>query len=78
MITFWLSLQRHFFIVLNVMKYTEFHRKIIRNGWKFIKATGSHYFYEKDGKESPPIPFHGSKEIYEPLKKTIEKQMGLK
>ena len=60
------------------MKYSEFHRKIVKNGWRFISATGSHYFYEKDGVESPPIPYHGSKEMYEPLRKSIERQMKLK
>jgi len=60
------------------MKYNEFHKKIIRNGWKFVRATGSHYFYEKNGETSPPIPYHGSKEIYEPLRKSIERYMGLK
>lgn len=60
------------------MKYTEFHRKIKRNGWKFLSAEGSHYFYVKNGVKSPPVPFHGAKEMYEPLRKAIEKQMGLK
>ena len=59
------------------MKYSEFHRKIIKKGWRYVRATGSHYFYEKDGVESPPIPFHGSKEIFEPLRKAIEKQLGM-
>jgi len=60
------------------MKYTEFHRLIERNGWKFSHATGSHYFYIKDGKLSPPVPFHGAKEIYEPLRRSIAREMGLK
>ena len=59
------------------MKYSEFHRKIQRNGWTFLKAEGSHYFYEKDGKESPPVPFHGAKEIGKGLVKKIIKEMGL-
>ena len=45
------------------MKYTEFHRKIKARGWKFDHAEGSHYFYIKDDKLSPPVPFHGAKEI---------------
>lgn len=60
------------------MKYTEFHRKIVRNGWSFIKASGSHYFYEKDEELSPPVPFHGSKEMTEGLRKSLTKKMGLK
>jgi len=60
------------------MKYSEFHRKIVKNGWKFVSATGSHYFYEKDGKLSQPLPFHGTKEIYEPLRKAIARDMDIK
>ncbi|MDR0794069.1 MAG: type II toxin-antitoxin system HicA family toxin [Chitinophagaceae bacterium] len=60
------------------MKYSEFHRKIKKNGWKYSHAEGSHYFYLKDGLVSQPIPFHGAKEMYEPLRKKIEKEMGLK
>jgi len=60
------------------MKYTEFHRKIIKNGWSFVRASGSHYFYEKDSELSPPVPFHGAKEIPEGLRKAITRKMGLK
>ena len=60
------------------MKYGEFHRLIKKNGWIFSHAVGSHYFYTKDGILSSPVPFHGAKKIYEPLRKVIVKQMGLK
>ncbi|OAV75996.1 YcfA-like protein [Bacteroidales bacterium Barb7] len=60
------------------MKGTEFHRWIARNGWKYLRAEGSHYVYTKDGVESPPVPYHGAKEIYEPLRRKIAKIMGLK
>ena len=59
------------------MKYSEFHRIIGKNGWKFIRATGSHYFYEKNGILSPPIPYHGSKEMPEGLRKSIIRDMEL-
>ena len=62
---------------MSSMKYSEFHRKIVKKGWKFVRVNGSHYFYEKDGITSPPIPFHGSNEIYELLRKAIEKQLGI-
>lgn len=58
------------------MKSSEFHRKIRKNGWRFIKAEGSHYIYEKGGKYYP-VPFHGSKEIGEGLHKKITKEMEL-
>lgn len=60
------------------MKYSEFHRIIRKNGWKYSHAEGSHYFYIKDGILSQPVPFHGSKEIYEPLRKRIANEMNLK
>ncbi len=59
------------------MKYTELHRIIVRNGWRFAYAQGSHYFYIKDGIYSPPIPYHGSKEIGEGLRKKILKEMQI-
>lgn len=59
------------------MKYKEFHRMITRHGWKFSHAVGSHYFYIKDGVLSEPVPFHGSKEIPEPLRKKIARNMGI-
>lgn len=64
------------------MKYSELHRLIKKAGWKYIRATGSHYFYKRtdsNGKEelSPPVPYHGSKEIGKGLEKKIKKEMGL-
>ena len=59
------------------MKYKEFHNQIKKAGWTFSYATGSHYFYTKDGVKSIPIPYHGSKEIAEPLRKKIAKELGL-
>ncbi|SDE69394.1 type II toxin-antitoxin system HicA family toxin [Riemerella columbipharyngis] len=50
------------------MKYSEFHRKIKKNGWVKVRSEGSHYIYEKNGK-TYPVPFHGSKEIGEGLRK---------
>ncbi|MDR0843804.1 MAG: type II toxin-antitoxin system HicA family toxin [Tannerella sp.] len=60
------------------MKYTEFHRLIKKNDWTFSHAEGSHYFYVKNGVISPPVPYHGAKEIGKGLKKTLIKSMGLK
>ncbi|MDR3137820.1 MAG: type II toxin-antitoxin system HicA family toxin [Tannerellaceae bacterium] len=59
------------------MKYTEFHRIIRRNGWRFLHARGSHYHYEKDGRVEV-APFHGADEMREALRKTLVKRMGLK
>ena len=59
------------------MKYSEFHRWIKRNDWQVLRIVGSHYIYEKNGK-TYPVPYHGSKEMNEPLRKKIIKEMGLK
>jgi mRNA interferase HicA len=60
------------------LKYSELHRLIRKNGWRFKHAEGSHYFYEKEGILSPPVPFHGVKEIGEGLKSKLIKEMDLK
>ncbi|MBP3253999.1 MAG: type II toxin-antitoxin system HicA family toxin [Bacteroidales bacterium] len=60
------------------MKYTELHRLIVKAGWKFLYARGSHYFYEKDGVKSEPVPYHGSKEISEPIRKKIMKNLNIR
>ena len=59
------------------MKSSELHRKVRKNGWKYVKAEGSHYIYEKGGKFYP-VPFHGSREIGTGLAKKIVKEMRLK
>lgn len=58
------------------MKSSEFHRLIKKNEWRFVKAEGSHYIYEKGGRNYP-VPFHGGKEIGERLRKKIMKEMKL-
>lgn len=59
------------------MKYSELHRLIKRSGCLFSHAEGSHYFYLRDGILSPPVPFHGAKEIGEGLRKKILREMNL-
>ena len=58
------------------MKSSEFHRWIKKNGWELVRITGSHYMYEKDG-ETIPVPYHGSKEVGEGLRKRLIKKMRL-
>jgi mRNA interferase HicA len=58
------------------MKYSEFHKQIKKAGWSHVRTKGSHYIYQKDNL-SVPVPFHGSKEIGEGLRKAIAKQMKL-
>ena len=57
LIEIFLSLQCQTINEINIMKYSEFHRKILAAGWKFSHAEGSHYFYTKNGKLSEPAPY---------------------
>lgn len=59
------------------MKSSEFHRLIQKNGWRLLRVSGSHYIYEKDGR-TEPVPYHGSKEMGEGLRKSLIKKMDLK
>lgn len=59
------------------MKYSQFERWLKKQGVQFSKsATGSHFHISYNGKETI-FPRHGSKEIPEPLRKAIIKQLGL-
>ncbi len=60
------------------MKYKEFHRRIVKNGYKFHHAEGSHYFYIKNGNLTQPIPYHGAKEMPEQMRKRIARDLNLK
>lgn len=57
------------------MKYNEFHRMVVRNGWIPIRQKGSHVIYEKDGKRYP-VPNHGSKELPKPTELKMRKELG--
>jgi mRNA interferase HicA len=59
------------------MKSSELHRRVRKNGWKYVKAERSHYIYEKNGKYYP-VPYHGAKEIGKGMVFKIIKEMGLK
>jgi len=60
------------------MKYSEFRRWLLTQGVELIKAPGggSHFKARYNGKQSV-FPFHGGKEIPEPLRKKIIKDLGL-
>jgi mRNA interferase HicA len=47
---------------------SELHRKIRKNGWKFLRAEGtSHYIFEKNGR-TYPVPFQGRKKLVRAFK----------
>jgi mRNA interferase HicA len=58
------------------MKSRELHKLIKKNGWVYVRATGSHIIYEKEGRRYP-VPYYGSKEVGEGLRIKIIKQMKL-
>ncbi|MEG2599650.1 MAG: type II toxin-antitoxin system HicA family toxin [Muribaculaceae bacterium] len=59
------------------MKSKELHNRFIKAGWKFSYAEGSHYFYERDGVKSEPIPYHGAKEMGKGLALKLIKKYGI-
>lgn len=59
------------------MKSKELHNKLVKAGWRFHHAEGSHYFYVKDGCLSEPIPYHGAKEIGKGLALKLIRKYGL-
>ncbi|HEV7775332.1 MAG TPA: type II toxin-antitoxin system HicA family toxin [Luteibacter sp.] len=59
------------------MKYSEFMRWLRQQGVAFERQRGSHQFVRYNGRTST-VPSHGSKEIPEPLRKSILKDLGLK
>jgi predicted RNA binding protein YcfA (HicA-like mRNA interferase family) len=62
---------------MEIVKYNELHRWIIRNGWIAVRQTGSHVIYEKEGRRYP-VPNHGSTEVRKGLEIKIKKEMELK
>lgn len=60
------------------MKSKELHRLFIKNGYRFDHASGSHYFYLKDGELTEPIPYHGAKEMGVGLATKLIRKYGLK
>ncbi|MBD5358608.1 MAG: type II toxin-antitoxin system HicA family toxin [Bacteroides sp.] len=60
-----------------VTKYREFHKIIKQNGWVEVRQAGSHIIYAKEGYLNKSVPYHGSKEIPEPMRKSLCKEMGL-
>lgn len=59
------------------MKYSEFIRWLRAQGVTFDRQRGSHLFVRFNGMTTV-VPNHGAKEIPEPLRKKIIKDLGLK
>jgi mRNA interferase HicA len=60
------------------MKSSQFHKAIAKSKkWWYVNAEGSHYIYENEAGVRYPVPYHGSKEIPEPLRRKIAKEMDI-
>ena len=62
------------------MKSSEFHRQITgskKKKWWYVGAEGSHYIYEDENGRRYSVPFHGAKEIPEPLRRKIARDMEI-
>ena len=64
--------------VLLAMKYTEFHRLVLANGWTKLRQLGSSHIIYKKGDRTYPVPYHGGKEVGRGLERKMRKEMGLK
>jgi predicted RNA binding protein YcfA (HicA-like mRNA interferase family) len=60
------------------MKSSELHRLILKNGWVKYRQRGSHIVYMKNGKQSKPVPYHGSDEVGHKTEKEVKRELGLK
>jgi len=58
------------------MKYSEFQRWLRRQGVSFESGKGSHQIVRYRGRTSV-FPSHGAKEMPEPLRKKVLKDLGL-
>lgn len=58
------------------MKSSQLNKLILANGWRIVRQSGSHIFYQK-GERTYTATFHGSKEVGKGLEKKIKKEMGL-
>jgi predicted RNA binding protein YcfA (HicA-like mRNA interferase family) len=61
------------------LKAREIIKLIERDGWKFVRQTGSHMQFKHDRKPGTvTVPFHGSKDVSKVNLESILKQAGLK
>jgi predicted RNA binding protein YcfA (HicA-like mRNA interferase family) len=59
------------------VKFREIEEMILKDGWKYVYSTGSHYYYKHPSKPGKvTIPYHG-KDLNTKTVKSIFKQAGL-
>jgi predicted RNA binding protein YcfA (HicA-like mRNA interferase family) len=57
-------------------KYREFERKLIKLGYSVVRQKGSHVIFS-DGKNTFPVPNHGSKDISPGVERQLLKILNL-
>lgn len=57
-------------------KYREFEIKLTKLGYKIVRQKGSHIIF-LDGKNTFPVPIHGSKDISPSVERQLLKILNL-
>jgi predicted RNA binding protein YcfA (HicA-like mRNA interferase family) len=57
-------------------KYREFERKLTKLGYRIVRQKGSHVIFS-DGKNTFPVPNHGSKDISPGVERQLLKILDL-
>ena len=57
-------------------KYRDIEKKLIKMGYKIVRQKGSHVIFS-DGKNTFPIPKHGSKDVSPGVEKQLIKILDL-
>jgi mRNA interferase HicA len=57
-------------------RYREFERKLTKIGYKVVRQKGSHVIFS-DGKNTFPVPNHGSKDISPGVERQLLKILDL-
>jgi mRNA interferase HicA len=57
-------------------RYREFERKLTKIGYKIVRQKGSHVIFS-DGKNTFPVPNHGSKDISPGVERQLLKILDL-
>jgi mRNA interferase HicA len=57
-------------------KYKEIERRLLKMGYSIVRQKGSHVIFS-DGKNTFPVPDHGSKDISPGVEKQVLKILGM-
>jgi predicted RNA binding protein YcfA (HicA-like mRNA interferase family) len=57
-------------------KYKEIERKLLKMGYAIVRQKGSHVVFS-DGKNTFPVPNHGSKDLSQGVERQLLKILGM-